>query len=56
MRPGSRAAALRAGHIGLASCAERVETAGGRFDVRSEPGKGTTVTARLPAAPAAPDD
>ena len=53
MRPGSRAAALRAGHIGLASSAERVEQAGGRLDIDSVPGKGTTVTARLPAA--APD-
>jgi signal transduction histidine kinase len=50
MRPGSRAAALRAGHIGLASSAERVELAGGRLDIDSAPGKGTTVTARLPAA------
>ncbi len=49
MRPGSRAAALRAGHIGLASSAERVELAGGRLDIDSAPGKGTTVTARLPA-------
>jgi signal transduction histidine kinase len=53
MRPGSRAAALRAGHIGLASSAERLELAGGRLDIDSAPGKGTTVTARLPAA--APD-
>jgi signal transduction histidine kinase len=53
MRPGSRAAALRAGHIGLASSAERVELAGGRLDIDSAPGQGTTVTARLPAA--APD-
>jgi signal transduction histidine kinase len=51
MRPGSRAAALRAGHIGLASSAERVELAGGRLDIDSAPGEGTTVTARLPAAP-----
>jgi signal transduction histidine kinase len=50
MRPGSRAAALRAGHIGLASSAERVELAGGRLDIESAPGMGTTVTARLPAA------
>jgi signal transduction histidine kinase len=50
MRAGSRAAALRAGHIGLASCAERVELAGGRLDIDSAPGNGTTVTARLPAA------
>ena len=46
---GSRAAAVRAGHIGLASCAERVELAGGRLNIESTPGQGTTVTARLPA-------
>ena len=50
MRPGSRAAAVRAGHIGIASCAERVELAGGRLDIDTAPGKGTTATARLPAA------
>jgi signal transduction histidine kinase len=53
MRAGSRAAAVRAGHIGIASCAERVELAGGRLDIDTAPGKGTTVTARLPAV--APD-
>jgi two-component system NarL family sensor kinase len=53
MRRGSRAAALRAGHIGLASSAERVELAGGRLDIDSTPGEGTTVTARLPAPDAA---
>ena len=50
MRASSRAAALRAGHIGLASCAERVGLAGGRLDIDSAPGRGTIVTARLPAA------
>jgi signal transduction histidine kinase len=49
MRAGSPAAAVRAGHIGIASCAERVEVAGGRLDIDTAPGKGTTVTARLPA-------
>jgi signal transduction histidine kinase len=53
MRAGSRAAAVRAGHIGIASCAERVELAGGRLDIDTAPGEGTTVTARLPAV--APD-
>jgi two-component system NarL family sensor kinase len=49
MRASSRAAALRAGHIGLASSAERVELAGGRLDIDSAPGEGTRVTAHLPA-------
>ncbi len=53
MPPGSHAAAVRAGHIGLASCAERVELAGGRLDIDSAPRTGTTVTARLPAAASA---
>jgi two-component system, NarL family, sensor kinase len=48
MEPDSRAEALRAGHIGLASFAERVAHAGGRLDIESATGRGTTVTARLP--------
>jgi two-component system sensor histidine kinase UhpB len=36
------------GHLGLAGMRERVESLGGRFSVKSEPGKGTQVTARLP--------
>jgi signal transduction histidine kinase len=34
-------------HIGLSSMRERVEMAGGSFQVRSRPGQGTTVTAVL---------
>jgi two-component system NarL family sensor kinase len=36
------------GHIGLQSQRERVESAGGRFDIRSSPGRGTEVEVRLP--------
>jgi len=36
------------GRLGLAGMRERVESLGGRFSVKSEPGKGTQVTARLP--------
>jgi signal transduction histidine kinase len=35
------------GHLGLAGMRERVESLGGTFSVKSEPGKGTMVTARL---------
>jgi two-component system, NarL family, sensor kinase len=37
------------GHIGLASCAQRVEALGGRFSVASRPSGGTRVRATLPA-------
>jgi two-component system NarL family sensor kinase len=36
------------GHIGIASQLVRVQTAGGRMEIVSEPGQGTTVTVRLP--------
>jgi two-component system NarL family sensor kinase len=36
------------GHIGLQSQRERVESAGGRFDIRSSPGRGTEVEVQLP--------
>ena len=35
------------GHIGLASCAERVEALGGRFEIASAPGSGARVRVRL---------
>jgi signal transduction histidine kinase len=35
-------------HIGLWSMRERVEQLGGQFQLRSAPGQGTTVTARVP--------
>jgi two-component system NarL family sensor kinase len=36
------------GHIGLQSQRERVESAGGRFEIRSVPGRGTSVEVELP--------
>lgn len=44
------AAQLANGHIGLASQRVRIESAGGRMDVASVPGKGTRVEIRLPVA------
>jgi two-component system NarL family sensor kinase len=41
--------ALASGHIGLASVIQRVEAAGGRFELDSQPGEGTTARAVLPA-------
>jgi len=41
-------AAVAQGHIGLASSAERVEAAGGRFALSGGPGQGTVAIARLP--------
>jgi two-component system, NarL family, sensor kinase len=46
--PERRAASLLDGHIGLASTEQRVLFAGGRLDVTSTPGGGTTVRAALP--------
>jgi PAS domain S-box-containing protein len=39
----------RPGHLGLASMRERVTRLGGRLDVASAPGCGTTITATVPA-------
>lgn len=39
--------------LGLASMHERIALLGGRLDLRSRPGQGTTVTAWLPTQPAA---
>ena len=39
----------RTGHFGLVGIAERVELAGGELAVRSTPGHGTTLAARIPA-------
>lgn len=40
--------AQRAGHVGLTLIGTLVERAGGRLDVRSQPGAGTQVTAEVP--------
>ncbi len=40
---------LADGHIGLATQRVRVESAGGRLDVLSDPGAGTRIAIRLPA-------
>jgi signal transduction histidine kinase len=44
--PAARAIAAR--RLGLTSMRERVESLGGRFEVVSAPGKGTTVSAQVP--------
>src|SRR4051794_21920617 len=41
--------ALAGGHVGLASTRQRIQAAGGRLDVTSAPGEGTTVRVTLPA-------
>jgi signal transduction histidine kinase len=46
--PGRRAAALRAGHVGLASSERRVQALGGELVVDSRPDRGTRVRAVLP--------
>src|SRR5919204_1231941 len=48
IEPGRREAALRDGHIGLASAAYRVEAAGGSLALSGGPGAGTRAVARLP--------
>jgi two-component system NarL family sensor kinase len=45
---GALPARIAEGHIGLQSQRERVESAGGRFDIRSAPGRGTEVEVHLP--------
>jgi two-component system NarL family sensor kinase len=49
IEPGRREAALRDGHIGLASAVYRVEAAGGSLALTGGPGAGTRAVARLPA-------
>ncbi len=46
--PAARASGLRAGHLGLASIAERVETVGGQLRIDAAPGAGTRVTVTVP--------
>jgi signal transduction histidine kinase len=38
------------GHFGMAMMRERAQVGGGRFEVESAPGAGTTITVRFPAA------
>jgi two-component system NarL family sensor kinase len=45
---GRREAALRDGHVGLASCGQRVEALGGRLDVWTRPEGGAMIRAALP--------
>jgi signal transduction histidine kinase/PAS domain-containing protein len=45
---GRLTAALRDGHVGLASTRQRVEAVGGRVELGERPGGGTRVTAALP--------
>jgi PAS domain S-box-containing protein len=40
----------RPGHLGLASMRERATRLGGRLDIATAPGRGTTITATVPAA------
>ena len=42
-------ALLEEGHLGLRGMQERVEMAGGRWEIRSVPGEGTALTAVIPA-------
>jgi two-component system NarL family sensor kinase len=49
--PDRLAEQLAGGHIGLASQRLRIESAGGRMDVVSAPGAGSTILIRLPAQP-----
>jgi two-component system, NarL family, sensor kinase len=42
-------ARLAEGHIGLQSQRERIESIGGRMDIRTSPGRGTAVRIRVPA-------
>ena len=48
IEPGRREAALRDGHIGLASAVYRVEAAGGSLILQGGPGAGTRALVRLP--------
>jgi signal transduction histidine kinase len=46
-------AALADGHIGLPSCIERVEAAGGTLEIETPPEGGSRISVRLPAGPRA---
>jgi two-component system NarL family sensor kinase len=49
IEPGRREAALRDGHIGLASAAYRIEAVGGSLTLSGGPGAGTRARVRVPA-------
>jgi signal transduction histidine kinase len=53
---GSRFEAVREGHIGIASIAERIEAIGGCFDLRTSPGHGVSARAVLPVAALEPSN
>lgn len=48
--PGTIRERLAEGHIGLTSQRARVESIGGRIEIRSSPGRGATVEVRVPRA------
>lgn len=48
MSPEARSAAVRDGHIGLASCEKRLEAVGGTLSVGSKEGVGTWIEATIP--------
>jgi two-component system, NarL family, sensor kinase len=54
MTEDARSTALAAGHIGLASIAERVDAAGGLLEISSAPERGTRVVIELPLPPDGP--
>jgi signal transduction histidine kinase len=56
MDPAEARQAVAGGHIGLASAAQRVEVLGGRFELMSRPGGGTTVRGAIPLAAARRSD
>lgn len=51
--PERQVAAVRDGHIGLASVAVRVQAVGGQLEIKTSAGRGTAVTASIPASGAA---
>jgi PAS domain S-box-containing protein len=53
---GQIASMVREGHFGLIGMRERVEMAGGSWELISEPGTGTTVRARLPQTQGVQED
>jgi two-component system NarL family sensor kinase len=47
--PDHRRSALEYGHLGLAACTERVEAVDGTFEIVSSRGRGSVITATVPA-------